>query len=421
MSTLYIRLPSRSVADNAPHWIALPCPYALAAGGNTVEREGRAAVSDLASMIASAQRVVLLLAASDVTLLHVRVPPMSPARLRIALPNLVEDQLMSDPSDCVIVAGPSVTGMRTVAVIQRQWLQILVQTVSALGGRNVAALPSQLCLAYPGGGVGAAVTPFGEELDVTLSFSDQDGLGLSLLPDNPVTAAREVIETVRTLVPTASISLQVPQEDLPAYQQAADLVMPLEPRVTVLTDHWMRWINGTRASPLNLVAGLIGTAGSTVDWRRWRWPMVLGFFVLLLNVGALNFEWWRLSKEAAQLRALMIQTYRSAYPRETVIIDPAAQMAQKVAAARRDAGQPAAGDFVALAAIFGSVWSTVTQNATGSAKPAIAGLDYRDHSLFVKPKPEVDVPVARIRSALAARELTLTQSSPGVWQIRSAK
>ena len=399
----------------------MPCPYAQVAGGGAIEREGRAALSDLASMIGAAQRVVLLLAASDVTLLHVSIPPMSQARLRVALPHLVEDQVMADPSDCVMVAGASAAGARTVAVVQRQWLQILVQTVSTFGGRNVVAVPSQLCLARPAGGVSAAVTPFGDELDVTLSLSEQDGLGLSLLPDPVGTAARDVIETICALVPTASISLQVPQEDVSAYQDAADLLLPLEPRVTVLGDHWMRWIDGGRVGSLNLVTGLVGNAGSSVDWRRWRWPLALGVLLLLINVGALNFEWWRLSREAGQLRASMVQIYRSAYPRESVIIDPAAQMAQKIAAARRDAGQPAPDDFMALAANFGTAWNTVTQSGTGLAKAAIASLEYRDRSLFVKPKPEVDVSLGQVKGALAARNLTLSQPSPGVWQIRSAK
>ncbi|MGI4849283.1 MAG: type II secretion system protein GspL [Janthinobacterium lividum] len=421
MSTLYIRLPSRSVAENASHWITLPCPYALVAGTETVEREGHAALSDLAGMLAAAQRVVLLLAASDVTLLHVKVPPMAPARLRVALPNLVEDQLMSDPADCAMVAGASIAGLRTVAVVQRKWLQILLQTVGSLGARNVVAVPSQLCLTHPAAGIAAAVTRFGDELDLTLRLSEQDGLGLPLLPDGIETAAQDVIETICALVPTASISLYVAQEEAPAYQRATDVLLPLEQRVTIYSDNWTRWIEGARMVSINLVAALAGTGGATLDWRRWRWPLALGSLLLLLNIGALNFEWWRLSREAAQLRLSMVQIYRTAYPKETVIVDPAAQMRQKIAAARRDAGQPAPDDFAALAAGFGAAWSSVTQNAPAAGKAGIAGVEYRDRSLFVKPKPEVDISLAQMKSALAARGLTLAQSQPGVWQIRSEK
>src|SRR5674476_1695699 len=103
-------------------------------------------LSELSDTVAKSQRVVLLLAASDVTLLRVKVPPLSSARLKATLPNLVEDQLIADPSDCVVVAGGLSDGLRTVAVVQRAWLDLLAKTLFAIGARALAALPAQLCL-----------------------------------------------------------------------------------------------------------------------------------------------------------------------------------------------------------------------------------------------------------------------------------
>ena len=47
-------------------------------------RQGFAALQELSGTIGTAQRVVLLLAASDVTLLRVKIPPLSAARLKAA-------------------------------------------------------------------------------------------------------------------------------------------------------------------------------------------------------------------------------------------------------------------------------------------------------------------------------------------------
>ena len=415
-------MPSKSVADNAAHWITLPCPYALVAGGERIEREGSAPLSDLAGLIASAQRVVLLLAASDVTLLHLKLPPLSPNRLRAALPNLIEDQLIADPADCVVVAGETHDGLRTVAVVQRGWLQILLQTLNNFGARQVAALPSQLCLPLPSGGLAAAITQFGAEFDLTVRLSEQGGLGLPLLPDAADAAAQDTVQTICAIVPTAPVALYVPQEQVPAYQLAAERLLPLDQRVTVFADSWMRWIAGARLTTLNLATGLGMTGSSTLDWRRWRWPMVLGMLLLLLNIGALNFEWWRLSREAAQLRTSMVQIYKTAYPKETVIVDPAAQMRQKIAAAQHDAGQAAPDDFAALAAGFAAAWSNVQNAASASgSRPALVSLEYKDRSLLVKPKAQPEVPLAQMKAALAQQNLSLSQSAPGVWQIRSVK
>ena len=151
MSTLYIRLPSKAVADGAPHWHALACPFALVSNanlshGSSIERQGTSPLSELSDTVAKSQRVVLLLAASDVTVLRLQVPPLSSARLKAALPNLVEEQLIADPSDCVVVAGGLSDGLRTVAVVQRTWLDLLAKTLIAFGARHIAALPAQLCL-----------------------------------------------------------------------------------------------------------------------------------------------------------------------------------------------------------------------------------------------------------------------------------
>lgn len=416
MSTLYIRLPSKAAADSVPHWIALPCAFAVA-NGDAVEREGMASIADLADSVARAQRVVLLAAASDVTLLRVQVPPMSAARMKAALPNLVEDQLMSDPDECVVVAGAAADGLRTVAVMQRGWFDILVKTFAAYGARRIAAVPAQLCLPHQSGSVSAAVAETEGELDLTVRLSEHQGIGLPILPDSPDTAAQEALRTLAAIVPDAPIHLYVPQEAVRAFQDAAGTVFALDQRATVHADNWPRWIQGAATAGLDLAAASGAAGGQGIDWKRWRWPAALAAAVLLVNIVGLNIEWWRLKREADTLRATMNQTYRAAFPKETLIVDPVAQMRQKIVAARQASGQPAPDDFLSLAARFGEAWQTVV----GTGTNGIASLEYRDRSLVVKLKPEGTMPADQLRPALAARNLTLDQAANGAWQIRSGR
>jgi general secretion pathway protein L len=420
LSTLYIRLASKAVADSTPQWLALACPFALVSHSGAIEREGVAPLSDLSGTIARIQRVVLLLAGGDVSVLRVQTPPLSAARLKAALPNLVEEQLLCDPADCVIVAGGLADGLRTIAVVQRAWLDQLAKTFISFGARHIAALPAQLCLSSQPGMATAAIYQRDANIDLTLRLSEQDGIGLAISVGPGVTAAHEVIQTLSAVVPAAPVTVFVPQENMQAYQEAAADILALKERINISADNWTRWIAGARGAALDLMAGLGAGASPKLDWRPWRWPLALAAAVLLINIGALNIDWWRMKSEADSLRSAMIHIYKSAYPNETVIIDPIAQMQQKITAAKRDSGQAVADDFTAITAAFGEAWAGV--KATLAKPPSIATLEYRERGLLVRFKSDGEAPTRQMKAALAERGLSLeTVSSQAavVWKIRS--
>ena len=443
MSTLYIRLPCRFAADSTARWLELACPFALVSGGGSIEREGVASLPGLSGAAATAQRVVLLLAASDVTLLRVQIPPLPAAKLKAALPNLVEDRLLADPSGCAVVAGDLSGGLRTVAVMQRDWLDFLAGTLIASGARRIAVLPAQLCLpcqpGQPGqsGRVTAAISEQGNGIGLMLRFTEQEGIGLVVGHEQHEAPAQEVIRTLCALVPEAPVTLYVPQTALRAYQEAISHADALNQRINVLADNWPHWIAGAHGAALDLMAGSGRAASHGLDWRAWRWPIGLAAAVLLTNAIALNADWWRMKNEANSLRAAMIQTYKSAYPKETVILDPVAQMRQKIDAAKRNAGLPAPDDFTAILAGFGEAWGetwgeTWESVMPGKTAPVIEALEYRERSLIVRFKPapsraegpDMEVPLQRIKAALAERNLLLDAVSAqpaAVWKIRSAK
>jgi general secretion pathway protein L len=416
LSTLYIRLPSKATADSVESGTPLYCQFALSADRGAIEREGVAALSDLSDLVRRAHRVVLLLAASDVTLLRVKVPPMSPARLRAALPNMVEDQLMSDPAENVVVAGETHDDLRTVAVVHRGWLELLVRTMTTLGARNLVAVPSQLCLPWQAGSAVAAVAEYGVDADIAARLGEQEGLGLPVTADQPELLPVEVIQALTAVVPQAPINLYVPQARVPNYQDVLRLAPATEERVSVYADNWSRWIAGADKKPLDLMAGLGASHGPQFNWRPWRWPVALAASLLLVNAIGLNIDWLGMKREADAMRTGMIQTYRSAFPKDPVIVDPVAQLRQKIAAGQRETGAVAPDDFIALTAAFGEAWT-----AAGQGPQAIGGLEYRDRGLSVKLKPGTEVPMDQIRTALSAHNLVLTQPSANVWQIRSAK
>jgi general secretion pathway protein L len=375
------------------------------ADNGTIGQHGDSPLANLGELVAASRRVVLLLAGGDVTLLDVKTPPLSAARLRAALPGLVEEQVLGDPLDNVLVAAPaSSAGMRTVAVVQRDFLTTLVRQLLALGARTVSALPAQLCLPLAPGSVTAAIGA--GELTVRLGQWQGLGLGLEATPE-------VALQTARALAGDAPLVLYVPPPQLAEYQA---LAADAGPGIVLEPDDWRHWIGASNSAPLDLVGGL-GTSGApTRDWAKWRWPLRLALLALVVNMVGLNVEWLRLRGEAAAVRQQLTQIFRSAYPRVALTSDPVTQMKQNIALARAGSGEPTPGEFNYMAAAFGEAARSLPQPL------AIASLEYREKVLNVKLKPGAVDPsqVKQLQGALATRKLAMVEAGAGLWQIREA-
>lgn len=406
MTTLYIRPPAQASIDSALAGLAPQCRYALAGDDGALMLQGEAALDSLRGPIAKARRVLLLLAAPDVTLLRVKVPPLSKVRLAAALPNLVEDQILGDPAGCVLAAGAQAAdGMRTVAVAQRAVLEAQVKTLLEQGARGVKALPAQLCLPLLPGTVSAALRSDPAGLELTLRLGQYEGIGLALPPSLP-----EALQVLRACAGAAPVILYLAPEQGAVRQASAGL-----PGITLEDEHWGHWIAGADTVSIDLAAALGMAASRGPDWRRWRWPLRLALLALAVNIAGINLEWLRQKREADQLRAAVVQTFKASYPNETPLL-PAAQMRRNIAAAMLAGGQAGADEFTALAAAFGAAMNSLP------VKDVLAALEYRERVLIVKLKPDtVDAAaMAQVRAELAGRNLQLTEPAPGTWHIGSA-
>jgi general secretion pathway protein L len=397
LTTLYIRHPARAEGDGAL------CRFAVVDDGGTIAQQGEGPLRSLTDVVAAHRRVVLLLAAADVSLLAVQAPPLTGARLKAALPALVEEHILGDPADAVLVSGPAQPdGKRPVAVVQRDWLEPIVRTLLAQGARSIAALPAQLCLPLQPGSVTASIG-HGE---LALRHAQYQGIGLAL--DGPAATA---LQTVRALAGEAPLVLYVPHEQLGEYQA---LALEAGPGIALEADDWAPWIAGARSAPLDLAPGLGAAGAPQRDWRRWRWPLRLALLAVLVNLAGLNIEWLRLKHEADAIRRQMVTTFRSAYPREPAI-DPVAQMRQNIARAKANAGELSPDEFTWLAAAVGEAARSLPR------PPGIASMEYRERGLSLKVKPETVDPAStnQLKMALQARNISLQEPAPGTWLVRS--
>jgi general secretion pathway protein L len=397
LTTLYIRHPARAEGDHTL------CQFAQVSDSGAIEQQGEGALRNLGDLVGASRRVVVLLAGADVTLLAVQAPPLTGARLKAALPGLVEEHILGDTADCALVAAPQQPdGTRPIAVADRYWLENIVRSLLAQGARSVSVVPGQLCLPLQPGSVSAAVS--GSELILRQGLFQGFGLALDATP-------AAVLQTARAFSGDAPLVLYVPHGQLGEY---GALSAEAGPGISVEADDWNGWIAGSRSTALDLTAGLGAAATPQRDWRRWRWPITLAGLVVVLNLVGLNVEWLRLRHQADVLRQSMTQTFRTVYPGQAVI-DPVAQMRQNIASARANTGEVSPDEFTYLAAAFGEAARNLGR------QPGIASIEYRERALTVKVKPETADPgmIAQLRTALAQRKLSLQEPAPGNWVIRS--
>jgi general secretion pathway protein L len=218
------------------------------------------------------------------------------------------------------------------------------------------------------------------------------------------------------------IALSVPTARLDAYRHAAQSLAHDGIDIRVGEESWQQLVHGADQITLDLMTGLDRTGTQAVNWQRWRWPLTLAACLLLVNVLALNWDWWRLKSEADDTRAAMLRTYKNAFPADSVVVDPLAQVRQKIAIAQRGSGQAAPDDFIALAATLGEAWTAMPALAAKDEK-VIATLGYRDATLTVRFKAGKHPSLAALRDALATRHASVTEGAVEgdamVWLVRS--
>ncbi|MCP5264957.1 MAG: hypothetical protein H6934_02540 [Burkholderiaceae bacterium] len=422
-SQAVIWIPPRAIGERG--FAHEPCLVSLHATGGELALD-RFSLDALPTL----RQVTLVFDARDVSLVPVRLPPMSGAKLRQALPNVVEDSLLQDPQSCALVLGPRRAGTeaRTVAVIDRAWLEFVSGAFERRGIRVGAAIPGQLAAPWRAGSISATLVHDG----IAFRIGPDAGLGWSAGPEpsERERALADALAVVRAQALGAAglgavtVSEGRPDEETEADAASldqdpnAEVVEPVpdvDPspigaraeaasarRIVAFGDDagWRQPLERAAATlsmsaslvPLQVpdastVAGYDLLAGRSdagwrrrfadVDWRAWRVPAALAAGSLVVFLVGLNLHWGRLVQERNAIRAEMTQRFRESFPQAKVVVDPLLQMERQLAQMRARAGRSGPGDFVPMVARF--------SRAMGAKAPdALNGIEFRDGRLRVR-------------------------------------
>ena len=407
-STLYIQLPPRSVADTLGAWGNQTFPYCLASAEKNILQHGRHAFSNLQDLSKDAAQVIFLVSASDVSFLHVAVPPMPFAKIKAALPNLLEEQLLADPADLLFVATPPVDGFCSVAVVVRAWMEQVLGLGTQLGASKISAFAVSTSMANDAEMSTVLIESVAADyrmFEVAVKSANQTASGLSIDAEGMELTNPNLVQQIHN-----AIEILVPQENLLCLVEPA--LEPLLQEFAATKDRevkfapldWKAKIAGISNQTIDLFSSLNLEGKHSFDWHKWRWTISLMAAMLLISLFALNWKWWSLRREANMIRDSIQATYQNSFPREPVSRDPLFQMQQKINTAKKLAGQSSNDDFLVLSAQFAQAWD---QLVPSQGVASVANIEYRERSLFVTPKNLAEVPIEPLRAALKERSLKL--------------
>ncbi|WP_175701406.1 type II secretion system protein GspL [Burkholderia ambifaria] len=454
MSTLIVSLPPREPAVPLQEWQWPELPFTLVDKAGQVQRAGHAALA----LLPRANETRLIVAARDVLLLAATVPPLKGPKLRQALPNIVEDQLIQDPLGCHIALDPVALpdGRRVLAVVDRAWFRTICDAFAAAGHRRLSAVPATRCLPAPRE---PAQAPLDAPVDGEAAKAD--AITLATSPAGRPTAVAAVLGLATTVEPALveagalPVAAGAPRLELaiargalgegfaaPASRAAGTLAAlagggdvelyelgepGAEPRLASVGRADGPLLPGAQPLPFDTFArralaerfDLCQFEFESQPWRfdratmkRLRVPIALVAATLAVAVIGMNLHWWKLSRERDALSAQITETLLSAFPKTTTVLDPPAQMQRQLDQLRLAAGELSPNDFLALSSGLSRSMGALPLNG-------IASLDYHDRRLDVGFKPEVkvdpDFPQRLARNGLAGE----VDSSTGKWTIRS--
>ncbi|MGE0311175.1 MAG: type II secretion system protein GspL [Lautropia sp.] len=384
-------LPPRSVGERA---FGTEPTLLVHVGGEPNPLARRASLDALGQV----RQVRLVADPRDVNLIEVVVPPLAGAKLRQALPNLVEEYLLQDPAKCLIVPGPLTEGgKRLIAVIDRDWVEFVVGAFDRRNIRVEAWWPAQLVLPLAPTDWSLAALHGA----LTLRTGALHGIGWHGGGD-----AQARAEAVVALLETAGARVEAPEQLIafledeswegPVRRGAAHLGIDVEfARLPLLS-----------GAPIDLMTGRasgLSAAIAQFDWRIWRLPAALGAACVVAALAGLNLHWAMQASEKRAIRSAMNAKFRAAFPGVQQIVDPVLQMKRNVAVLRAQSGRAGPDDFLPLLASF-------SQAIGPQGQQGLAALEFRDGKLKVRFSQEaVARPALRedLRKASAQRGLRL--------------
>jgi len=299
-------------------------------GRRNLLREGTSALAE----IPRGDETEAVLPAARVLFARLKLPKVSQATIRELLPYAVEDRLLADPSHIHAVAGAKGAGGETiVAVIDREWLQAMLDAMVRAGLRPARAWPESELLM---GGRGDWNLVWGPTRGMLV---DDDGVATTFDHDAPG---------------AFPLALRLALDEAAARGERPDGVRVHTEGGMALPalDRWStesgiafapgsRWEDLARADFPSKAVNLLQGEFSPRRAARTRLPraaITLFIVVAVLQMSLVAIDAGRLRHERTTLEKKREAIFRDAFPEARAVVDAELQMKRNLAELRRSHG-----------------------------------------------------------------------------------
>jgi general secretion pathway protein L len=339
-------------------------------------REGTSPLAE----IPRAEEVEAVLPCSRVLFARLKLPKVNAAMIREMLPFAVEDRLLGDPSHIHAVAGATRSkGETIVGVIDREWLQGMLDTLARAGIRPQKAFSESSLLAGGHGDWNLVLWPqrgmLVDDDGVCASFDHDGSGGLPL-------AVRLALDEASSRDERPS-SVRVHRDGTVALPDLARWSAEAGVPFTAGTQWEMISRNEPGETTIDLLRGEF-RPGKRHGLRLPRAALLIAALIAALQLGFVALDAWRLQHERSTIEARREAIFRAAFPEAKVVVDPDLQMERNLAELRRTRGMAAEDDFLA----------SLSRAATQSEAPA-KSIEYSKGKLIVRRDEKAVAEVAK--------------------------
>lgn len=302
--------------------------------------------------IRPAGQMIMIAPASRVLFVRVRLPGGRTSKQDKVLAFAVEDAIGAAPEDVhAIFAGDLGGGESLVGVVDRAWLKTAVGELDIQGFTPSRVICEGELLAARSGSDQSSWTVVRLNTGGFVHLGGFETLALDMPADatgDPPMALSLVLEE-RTAEAEAPQDIEVLAAEGARPPDAASWSAALGVPVSFAGLWSPETIDARRLTKTNLLGGIAGRkATGPSALSRWKPAAVLAAAIVIAHAGLIGFDWWRMESEASDLRAGMETRFRRIFPEAKAVVDPPRQLSQLIGQLRRDSGEPAADDFLAL-------------------------------------------------------------------------